>query len=136
MTQFAILTNEELVRHADLALDPLTSTDLERELLRRLETLVGENGLAAAALDVLDDFNFDVTKTEGVEQIRDSLQFAVDFNPKSYRPLLDALVDHDIDTAAALIKRLELATAFESIANDAGDTLALLQDLITSTTTN
>lgn len=136
MSQFAILTNEELVRHADLALDPLTSTDLERELLRRFETLVGENGLAAAALDVLDDFNFDVTKTEGVEQIRDSLQFAVDFNPKSYRPLLDALAGADIDTAAALTKRLHLADEFESIANDAGDAIARLQDLITSTTTN
>ena len=130
-----ILTDEELVRHADLALSPLTSTDLERELLRRFEACLVERASLDALENVLLDFNFDTESDAGVGALRDALQFAVDFDPQVYRPLLDALAGADIDTAAALTKRLNLADEFEAIANDAGDAIARLQDLITSTTT-
>src|SRR3990167_2326177 len=130
-----ILTDEELVRHADLALSPLTSTDLERELLRRFEAcLVGRASLDAPG-NVLPAFHFKPESDAGVGALRAALQFAVDFDPQVYRPLLDALAGADIDTAAALTKRLNLADEFEAIANDAGDAIARLQDLITSTTT-
>lgn len=45
MTTLTHLSDAELLRHAEAQLDPLTSTDLERELIRRFADCVGRDEL-------------------------------------------------------------------------------------------
>jgi hypothetical protein len=89
-------TDAELLRHADLAQNDLTTTDLERELLERLEGQVEENILNAGAIEVLEEFDIDTLNTRDLERLRDALQLAADF-PEG-RALLEVLEEFDIDT--------------------------------------
>ena len=128
------LTNEELARHADLALDPLTSTDLERELLKRFEDQLTENRVNAALLTVIDEFGMEISDTKDIEEIQAALQFAHDYNLKTVRSLLELASEHDIDTAALLQPRLELADQFDQIREDASTVIADLNKIFNPTT--
>ena len=117
-----------------MAQDPLTTTDLERVLLGRFEALLTENGINAAAVEVLDDFNLDTNVTADIEQIRAALQFSVDYDLKTVRALLDLASEHDIDTAALLKPRLELADQFDQVREDAGTAISDLNKIFNPTT--
>lgn len=120
------LTDEELVRHADVMQDPLTTSELESVLLSRFEALLTENGVNAAAVEVLDDFNLDTSVTADIEAIRAALQFAQDYDLKTVRALMELAGEYDIDTAALLKPRLELA---DQIDETRDDTVAALETL-------
>jgi len=117
----AILSDRELVRHADLAFDPLTSTDLERELVRRLEANHG-------ARDEIDQTNSawsDVTEAcESAGLERDQL-------PK----LLLVLSEHDIANADDLREALERDRDFQEVAEELAEPFARLAALINPTPT-
>jgi hypothetical protein len=120
-------TDEELIRHADMAFNPMVTTDLEIELLARLENSLSEGRIQAGMLDVLvDEFDLDTALTEDIEQVRKALQFAADYDLDTVRTLMDAALAHDIDTAAALKPRLELADQIEDARNDCAGALETL----------
>lgn len=129
----AQMDDEHLLRVAHLEIDPLTSTPLEIELLRRLEHSVDIAFVASPYAEKVEEFGYELNETKSVEAFEGALQFAADFSPATYRPLLDLLGEHDIDTVEALKKRLELATEFEGIANDAADAIARLSTLMQTT---
>lgn len=104
---FGHITDDQLLRHAHLALDPLTSTDLERELIARLEELVEENYVNAAALEVMREFDLDTTLD--IKRLRNALQFAADHDMGEVSSLIDAAFAFDIRDGAALKPMLEIA---------------------------
>jgi hypothetical protein len=123
-------TDAELLRHADLAQNDLTTTDLERELLGRLEAQREENTLTAGAVEVLDEFDIDTLDTRDLERLRDALQLAADF-PEG-RALLEVLQAQDIDDFEVLAKKLERLTQFDQVMEDLTDPLITLQSLATT----
>ena len=132
---WALLTDEELVRHADLAVNTLTTTDLEAELLVRFQNVVAENILANAAMEVLEEFNVDVSITKGLEQIRNALQFAIDYDLDTVRALMDAALEFDINTADGLKPMLEIADQIARVRDDAtSDGIAALNKIFNPTT--
>lgn len=131
---FANLTNKELARHADLAMDPLTTTELERVLVGRFAKLIIENDINAAPLEVLEEFNLDCGTTSDIEQVKAALQFAHDYDLKTVSALLELASEHDIDTAALLKPRLELADQFDQIREDASTVISDLNKIFNPTT--
>lgn len=125
------LTDSELVNHADLAMDPLTTTDLERELLRRFEVKVYTEISYAGITEVLDEFSVDYTETSGIEQVRDALQFQYEHdNLTRVRALLDTLAL--FDTPEALRKQLDRLSKFDQVMQDLADPITTLQTLVTT----
>jgi hypothetical protein len=131
------LTDCELARHADLAMDPLTTTDLERELLRRFSGQTDAAAEWAGIAEVFGDFNIDHTATADIEQVRDALQFQTDHGDlnkslANARALLDVLADFDIDTPEALRKQLDRLSKFDQAMQDLADPITTLQSLVTT----
>lgn len=126
------LTDSELARHADLATDPLTTTDLERELLRRFEGLVDTGAEYSVLIELLDEFNIDHTATADIEQIRAALQFQYERDLSGARALLDTLADFDIDSPEALRKQLDRLSKFDQVMQDLADPITTLQTLVTT----
>lgn len=131
------LTDSELARHADLAQDPLTTTDLERELLRRFSAQTDAAAELVLITDVLDEFNIDHTATADIEQLRDALQFQFDRGDQknslaNVRALLDTLADFDIDSPEALRKQLDRLSKFDQVMQDLADPITTLQTLVTT----
>ena len=127
------LTNAELARHADLAQDPLTTTELEKVLLERFTELVGIEISYTGITEVLDEFSVDFLETSGIEQVRDALQFQYEHdNLKNVRALLDTLALFDIDTPEALRKQLDRLSKFDQVMQDLADPITTLQTLVTT----
>jgi hypothetical protein len=127
------LTDDELARHADLAMDPLTTTDLERELLRRFSEQTDTAAEFAGLTEMLEDFNIDHTATADIEQVRDALQFQTDRDDlANTRALLGVLVGFDIDTPEELRKRLDRLSKFDQVMQDLADPITTLQTLVTT----
>ena len=131
------LTDSELARHADLAMDPLTTTDLERELLRRFSERTDAAAEWAGIADVIENFNIDHTTTAGIEQVSDALQFQADHGDLKHslanaRALLDTLTEFDIDTPEALRKQLDRLSKFDQVVQDLADPITTLQTLVTT----
>lgn len=131
------LTDAELLRIARAEIDDLTSTPLEIELLRRFDLLVQQ----ARVIQAIDAKGYDTDTTEGLERLEADLA-AVDLierdigftlsNPKDLerlKGLLDAALDHDLDTADALRAVLSRDAKFRSLMNDLAEPLASLQAL-------
>lgn len=80
------LTDDELIRYAEQVADSLTTTDLERELLKRWKEQIAEGELDTSFAAVLEDFDHD-----SAENLRADLDLAaavresVENNP--YQPL-------------------------------------------------
>ena len=125
------LSDRELAHRAWLELDALTSTDLERELLTRFEAQMARDETKAAIDKVLDDFGLDETKTADLERIERALNFEAEFDPATYRPLLDLLAEFDIDSPEPLRRILERDTKVSDLVNDLAAPLARLQSLTT-----
>lgn len=102
-------TDEDLIRHAYIEFNALTSTDLECVLVGRLESVLQEKAIGDAALEILNDFGLDTDTTKDVEALRKALEFAKDFNLDTVREIMDLLGEEDIDTADALKPQLEIA---------------------------
>jgi len=131
------LTNAELARHADLAQDPLTTTELEQVLLGRFTEMVDTEVTYAAITEVFDEFNVDYTATKDIEQLRDALQFQLDHGDLKHslanaRALLDTLTDFDIDSPEALRKQLDRLSKFDQVMQDLADPITTLQTLVTT----
>lgn len=123
--KYANLTNEELARHADLALDPITSTDLERELLKRFESFVDENEADKPLQMKLVDFGI-----EDPNVLETALQLHADY--PAGRALLDVLTDLDIDDPKALRSQLERLSKFDQVVQDLVEPITTLQSLATT----
>lgn len=81
MAHLRTLTDDELLRLARAEFDPLTSTDLEAELLRRFEECCAANAEVEPLLKVLDDHDIDAPA---------ALEKALEFNAK-FKELLPEL---------------------------------------------
>lgn len=90
------LTDEELVRFAEQSIDPLTTSDLERELIARFDKRLGYADLDKVLYDN------DMPLGTAVE-------------------LLRALSEHGVDSVNVLQQKLKRAEAFYAVAQDAGD---------------
>lgn len=127
MSILASLTDEEIVRRAHVELDPLTSTELEQELLRRLELSIGEAEGTAALLRACDDagvteaFEFEALKkvADKVDEFHDAVE------------LLEVLADFDYEPGP-LRKALERLEKFDRALQDLVEPLATLQTLATT----
>lgn len=121
----AAMDNGHLIAAIHAEADPLTTTPIETELLRRLEGCVADkaHGLASA----IDEYGFTAVDLR-------TLGDAVILDADNTAELLSALGDAGIDTAAALTAELVLAKKFRALANDAGEVLERLSQLATTAT--
>lgn len=132
------LSDSEFLRYAHTQINDLTSTDVERELLRRLEATdtelfeaAGEAGFVADELTNLAQAMEGFTTERVIELLGVMLELNIDA-----KPLIEMLRHLDkagITEADELKEELELANKFKSLANDAGDVLTRLTTLITET---
>jgi hypothetical protein len=112
MTALSGLTDAELLRHAWAQRDPITSTELEGELLRRL----------AGAAQQIDDL---ASVTEAIEKS----DFALD----EMRELFAVLEECNANDLKTLRQKLERADKWYGIAEEAGDLFQRLTDLTNTT---
>lgn len=131
--QLTALTDDELLRHADNTSDPLTSTALEAELVRRLRNGLDTAQLQAGAIEILSNHGIDETKTADLERLERALQWEDDFSPATYRPLLDVLAEHDIDDAKKLAQILKRDAELPNAISDLKQSLEELIRLTEST---
>ena len=118
------LSDAELVTHADATLDAMTSTELERELIKRLEARVSADTLPV--IQIAEEFDIDPEALRAVLEAHPG-----DLN--DYKALLAKLNDYDIHTLADLEHQIERSRKFYDIASDAGDALARLAALAAET---
>lgn len=132
------LSNNEFLCYASNEIDELTSSEIERELLRRMEALdtdafeaLQETELSADDLHQLGEAleSFDVS--EVVELLGFLLEHNIDAKP--LKAMLQELDNAGITEADELKEALELGTKFQSLANDAGDVFTRLTTLVTET---
>lgn len=125
MNLSSVPTNE-LLRRAYAEIDLLTSTDLERELLRRLEASEENMREAEGFLALVHEYDLTSEETRSIIEAHPS-------SSKVLAELLSMLSDRgitDADDLKALIKRVD---DFRSLANDAGDLFSRLHTLIEET---
>lgn len=128
MSQLARLTDEELLRHAQVDFDPITGTALEAELLRRFEERLDEFERSATLVKLCDN--------QGIDD-RDALQVLVDKvaaldERVDGLALLDVLLDFDIDDPEVLRKALQRDRSLTSALDDLRQPLDALLSLTTS----
>lgn len=127
-------TDEELVRHADLAFNAMTSTALECVLVRRFEASLEERVSADAAIELLENNDIDPLDTIDIETLNKALKFAVDFDLDFARELMGETDPRDIDTGKELKARLDLADRIDAASNDVGEALTILTAIFNPTT--
>lgn len=132
---FRQYTDEDLLRTVHNQ-DPMATSALELELAKRLADNTDEYALDAGILEVLDDFGMRNGKTSSIEHVKAALQFAQDYSLEQVRAVMELALEHDVDTAALLKPRLELADQIDDIGNDAGDAIAALNKIFNPATTN
>ncbi|AQW29108.1 hypothetical protein JK151_08965 [Ralstonia syzygii subsp. celebesensis] len=120
------LDDETLLRHAQADLDPLTSTPLEIELLKRFDALLNAQDETNPLLVVLEEHGIDQA-----EQLEKEIGLVDEYEGLDIRQLLEAIVAAGIDDAESLKERLARADEFDAIAKDAGDLFARLNTLAT-----
>lgn len=121
-----MLTNSELARFAHSQINELTSTELEIELLRRLEARAGDDEEETAVLDRAAEYDLDA---DGIRKLGEALIL----NASNTAELLSTLGEAGYDNAAALKTDLQLAENFSALACDAGDVLTRLSELAAAT---
>lgn len=118
------LTDEELLRHYHAEHCPLTSTPLADELARRFATLVDlERHQLITVLEEHSLENVETLKTL-IERFGDRTQTDL--------ALLEMLDEEGVYSTEDLRSELDLADKFRALANDAGDVITRLNDLITN----
>lgn len=111
------LTDEEFLRHAQAQHDPLLVSAIETELLRRFAGLIDKSADAETAAEVLAEYDVDIFKQGGIEDLRKVFAFQ------------DAALSQDLDTPEALKKELERIRRFDSLMNDLTQPLKTLAEL-------
>lgn len=104
----ASMGDAHLISAIEAEADPMTQTDAERELIRRLDGWIKYEPL----IEALEETGLDAD---------DVLK------------IVEALHDHYCDTPSDLRAKLERADKFYDIANDAGDVISRLNALVTET---
>lgn len=132
------LSDSEFLRYANNQLDDLTSSDIERELLRRLEATDTELFEAASEAEFTADQLTNLAQAmEGfpVQEVTQLLgvMLEADIDAKPLINILNVLDDAGITEPDELKEALGFATKFQAIANDAGDVLARLSTLVSET---
>lgn len=122
------LSDEELLREAANA-DPLTASDLQVELARRLALVTDAANEAAEVQDYLDKLDFDPTSPKDREAVELGLNLVREFAHWDIRGLLEALSERDLDNPEALRKVLERDAAMSSLLDDLADPIAKLHQL-------
>lgn len=117
------MSDDQLAQHLHVALDPLTSTAAEAELLKRFEELLDERSPEIDS--ALDEYNFDAG---GIKTLGDAL--IVDASNSA--ALLSILNENDLNDPDSLKAELELAEQFRALVEDAGDVFTRLSDLSTT----
>lgn len=117
------MSDDQLAQHLHVALDPLTSTAAEAELLKRFEELLDERSPEIDS--ALDEYNFDAA---GIKTLGDAL--IVDASNSA--ALLSILNENDLNDPDSLKAELELAEQFRALVEDAGDVFTRLSDLSTT----
>jgi hypothetical protein len=102
-----MLSDEELITHAEQTTDPIVTSDLERELIKRLQ----------ARVDLGDDERIAVLDEVDADDADD------------LKAMFDVLTEFNCDTPATLREKLERADKFYDIASDADDIFTRLADL-------
>lgn len=119
----SILSDNELVRIAHTEINSLTSTPLELELLKRLDALIAETEPRQPLIDVLE--GCEITDADDLER-----QLGFYKEHRDEKPLLDVLLEFDIDTPGALRNSLDRLAKVDSCMNDLAEPLTTLQQLI------
>ncbi len=122
------LSDEELLREAANA-DPLTASDLQVELARRLALVTDAANEAAEVQDYLDNLGFDPTSPTDRETFELGLNLMREFADWDIRGLLAALSEQDLDNPEALRKVLERDAAMSLLLDDLADPIAKLHQL-------
>lgn len=112
--------------HAEI--DPLTSTDAERELLARVERLLDERADTSPLTDLMAEYDLDEDATPDLKALLESHPSSL----KTMAEMLALLNDEDIHETEQLKALIARANEFRAIANDAGDVLTRLSQLITT----
>lgn len=112
MPYYAHLTDEEFLRQAEATQDPLYTTDLERELMRRLATFIDGEAELDPLNQVLDHSHVALSDLAGLVRVLDK---------------------HDATDSEELDRRLERAAKFRDLAEEAGDLFDRLNQLVNTT---
>ena len=120
----AQMDHGHLIAAVHCEIDALASTDLERELLVRLEAAIDAHDGALIQTAETYDFTAKDIKVLGEALIEDIAVTVALLN------VLDAADVHDPET---LKSQLALAEQFHALADDAGDVFARLAQLTTTT---
>jgi len=117
------MSDSEFLRYANAQLNDLTSTDIERELLRRLESNQDQAEQIEGLVALADEYTFTASELRTVIE-------SCPLSLPEMAALLAALNDEDIHGADDLKKRLGVLKKFNALANDAGDIFNQLQIII------
>ena len=120
----AQMDHGHLIAAVHCEIDALASTDLERELLARLEAALDAHDGALVQTAEAYDFTAKDIKVLGEALIEDTAVTVA---------LLNVLGAAGIHDPEALKSRLSLANQFYALADDAGDVFARLAQLTTTT---
>lgn len=125
MNLSSVPTNE-LLRRAYAEIDLLTSADLERELLRRLEASEDDTQNAQGFLALAQEYDLKA------EEMRAIVEAHVG-SSQEIADLLALLNERDIHRTDDLEELLDNADEFRSLANDAGSIFSRLNTLFEKT---
>lgn len=121
------LDTPTLLRHAYAEQDDLTTSDLERELLRRLENLHDEAGGLSGLLKEHEQKAI-------IEAFEQHNELTNEWDAKELLQVIALLGEHEILHATELKTQLELIAKFRSMANDMAEALPQLINLLNETT--
>lgn len=129
------LTDTELLRHARAQFDPLTSTEIEAELIKRMEDMTLFSETARKTLAGLDDIGLDLNTTRDLELITRLVNLHNEFESWDIRGLLEALGAQGLDNVEALGAVLERDASLQGLLDDLADPIAKLNRLANPETT-
>lgn len=132
------LSYDEFLRYAVAEIDDLTSSDLERELLRRLEAIDTDAFNATQELEFTSEDLRKLAEAGEDLDIDEQVQILNAVKKQSMAVgavvlVLEILGEHDIEYPDDLKEIFEFAAKFRAIANDAGDVIDRISNLINET---
>ncbi len=124
------LTDDELVRHAYISQDALTSTPLELELRTRLTQALDTLDELQPLADVLDEFDKSFTPV----QLRDLLERLPEGGADALIAQVIALREAELDTPDALKQALGWLARLQQLTDNPDAALAALETLFNTAT--
>lgn len=117
------MSDSEFLRYANAQLNDLTSTDIERELLRRMERCQDQAEEVEGFIALVEEYSFTASE----------LRSLIESHPGSMGELVGLLAtlnDEDIHDVDQLKNLLDTFNKFRALANDAGDIITRLASQI------